>query len=78
MDPRASKTNPGAFLAGLIGRSVRVRLTTGTDFQGKLLSMDGSMNIALESAKELDPLSPDSVFDRVLLRGNNVLYIKQN
>lgn len=65
-------TSPGEFLSHLLGHSVKVRLSTGTDFKGKLLGMDGSMNVALSGAHDQNS---GEHFEKVLLRGNNVLYI---
>jgi U6 snRNA-associated Sm-like protein LSm6 len=65
--------SPSDFLSSLIGASVKVRLTTGVNFSGILEGMDGSMNVALENAVEE---GEGNKFEHVLLRGNNVLYVR--
>lgn len=66
--------SPSDHLSSMIGTRVKVRLTTGVDFTGKLSCMDGSMNVALQDAAESG--AQGKRYEQVLLRGNNVLYIR--
>ena len=62
---------PSEFLKGVIGKRVKVRLSDGTDYFGRLLCLDGFMNVALEDAEE----QSNRKYGTSFIRGNNVLYI---
>ena len=62
---------PGDFVRGVVGRPVTVRLSTGADYRGILVCLDGFMNIALEQAEEyVDGVLVSKLGD-CFLRGNN-------
>ena len=63
---------PGEFLKGLVGHRVRVRLNDGSDFFGKLVCLDGFMNVALQETTE-NGVNYGTAF----LRGNHVLHISK-
>ncbi|KAF4702497.1 U4/U6-U5 snRNP complex subunit lsm6 [Perkinsus olseni] len=75
----ANRRTPGDFLREVRGCGVRVRLNNGTDYTGRLLALDGFMNLAMDDATEF----PDGVnsgsegrrYGQAVIRGNNVLYI---
>ncbi|CAN6640349.1 U6 snRNA-associated Sm-like protein LSm6 [Trichomonascus vanleenenianus] len=74
----AEATKPDAsseFLSEIIGNSVVVKLNSGLEYHGKLQSVDGYMNIALESTKEYFEKQMKNDYGDVFIRGNNVLYI---
>jgi small nuclear ribonucleoprotein (snRNP)-like protein len=65
-----SNKSPANFIKQLLGRSVEVKLNdNNTFFQGTLSNLDGTMNVLLTGVNE---------FKELLIRGNNVLYIKKN
>eukprot|EP00984_Skeletonema_dohrnii_P028514 scaffold18555_cov146-Skeletonema_dohrnii-CCMP3373.AAC.6 len=68
--------NPKPFLADLTGKNVRVRLKWGQEYQGKLASSDAYMNLQLEDTEEFIDGQFAGALGEVLIRCNNVLYIK--
>lgn len=73
------KGSPADFIKQLLGRPVEVKLNDNdTFFRGTLSNLDGTMNILLTEVKEVVDSEQVNTFAEVLLRGNNVLYIKKN
>ncbi|XRA96872.1 U6 snRNA-associated Sm-like protein LSm6 [Pycnococcus provasolii] len=70
-----SKSTPSDFLRTIRGRPVTVRLTTGVDYRGVLVQIDGYMNVALEGCEEWNGTQLKAKYGDAFLRGNNVLYI---
>lgn len=68
--------NPKPFLADLVGKIVRVRLKWGMEYQGKLASSDAYMNLQLVNTEEFIDGELAGFLGEVLVRCNNVLYIK--
>lgn len=68
--------NPKPFLADLTGKTVRVRLKWGQEYQGTLTSSDAYMNLQLEKTEEFIDGQFAGALGEVLIRCNNVLYIK--
>eukprot|EP00536_Pseudo-nitzschia_multiseries_P000631 jgi/Psemu1/294113/fgenesh1_pm.8_\ len=68
--------NPKPFLADLVGKIVRVRLKWGMEYQGKLASSDAYMNLQLLNTEEYIDGELAGSLGEVLVRCNNVLYIK--
>ena len=66
-------SKPSDFLSAIMGKQVRVRLNDGTDYLGKLLSLDGFMNIAMDGAEEQK--QPNHKYGTSFIRGNNVMYL---
>jgi hypothetical protein len=50
----------------------------GYEYKGKMIKVDGHMNILLEGANELKDEQLMTNYGNVLLRGNNILYIVLN
>ena len=55
--------------------NIEVVLKNGCEYKGKMIKVDGHMNILLEGATELRDEQMLTNYGNVLLRGNNVLYI---
>ncbi len=55
--------------------NIEVVLKNGCEYKGKMIKVDGHMNILLEGASELKDDQMLTNYGNVLLRGNNVLYI---
>ena len=68
--------NPKPFLNGLTGKAVMVKLKWGHEYKGYLVSVDGYMNVQLDSTEEFIDGSCTGMLGEVLIRCNNVLYIR--
>ena len=68
--------NPKPFLADLTGKTVRVKLKWGMEYQGTLISSDAYMNLQLERTEEYINGNFAGMLGEVLIRCNNVMYIK--
>ncbi|XP_053990340.1 U6 snRNA-associated Sm-like protein LSm6 isoform X2 [Hylaeus volcanicus] len=71
-----SARNPSDFLKQVLGRSVIVRLNSGTDFKGLLACLDDRMNVAMEQVEEIEKGITINKYSDAFIRGNNVLYIR--
>ena len=68
--------NPKPFLKDLTGKSVRVKLKWGMEYQGILSSSDAYMNLQLDRTEEYIDGQYTGKLGEVLIRCNNVMYIK--
>ncbi|KAH9885978.1 like-Sm domain-containing protein [Xylariomycetidae sp. FL2044] len=69
--------NPRPMLQELVNRDIVVRLKWGeTEYKGRLVSIDSYMNIQLSNAQEFIDQSFTSDLGQILIRCNNVLWIK--
>jgi len=59
-----------------IKKSVVVRLKNDVEYKGKMVNVDSYMNLIMSDAEELKDGKVVEKFGRVILRGNNVLFIK--
>ncbi|GAA5919527.1 hypothetical protein JCM21900_006622 [Sporobolomyces salmonicolor] len=75
--PEPELPGPGAFLKGVVGQRVVVRLNSGVDYRGVLNCLDGYMNIALEETEEYVNGVKTNSYGDAFVRGNNVLYISR-
>ena len=66
---------PFDLLNDAIGREVLVMLKDDVQFRGTLKAFDVHMNIVLENAQELQDGEMKTKFGKLILRGDNVLYI---
>tara|TARA_B100001013_G_scaffold165985_1_gene99454 strand:- start:65 stop:343 length:279 start_codon:yes stop_codon:yes gene_type:complete len=57
-------------------KSVIVRLKNDVEYRGKIDNVDSYMNLIMTDAEELKDGKTVEKFGRVILRGNNVLFIK--
>ena len=57
-------------------KSVTVRLKNDDEYKGKIDNVDSYMNLIMTDAEELIGGKTVEKFGRVILRGNNVLFIK--
>ncbi len=72
MEP--SKKPLNVLIKQLMG-NIEVVLKNGCEYKGKMIKVDGHMNILLEGATELREEQMLTNYGNVLLRGNNILYI---
>jgi len=57
-------------------KSVIVRLKNDVEYKGKIVNVDSYMNLIMTDAEELRNGKTVERYGRVILRGNNVLFIK--
>ena len=57
-------------------KNVIVRLKNDIEYQGRMVNVDSYMNLIMTDAEELKDGKVTEKFGRVILRGNNVLFIK--
>ena len=57
-------------------KSVIVRLKNDVEYKGKIVSVDSYMNLIMTNAEEIRDGKTVEKYGRVILRGNNVLFIK--
>ena len=57
-------------------KNVIVRLKNDIEYKGRMVNVDSYMNLIMTDAEELKDGKPVEKFGRVILRGNNVLFIK--
>jgi len=68
--------NPKPFLNELTGKPVIVKLKWGMEYKGMLISVDAYMNLQLASTEEFIDGAFVGNLGEVLIRCNNVLYIR--
>lgn len=68
--------NPKPFLTELTGKPVIVKLKWGMEYKGFLVSTDAYMNLQLASTEEWINDTLAGNLGEVLIRCNNVLYIR--
>jgi len=57
-------------------KKVIVRLKNETEYKGKMDNVDSYMNLIMTDAEELKDSKVIANYGKVILRGNNVLFIK--
>ena len=57
-------------------KSVIVRLKNDVEYKGKIVNVDSYMNLIMTDAEEIRNGKTVEKYGRVILRGNNVLFIK--
>ena len=57
-------------------KSVIVRLKNDVEYKGKIVNVDSYMNLIMSDAEEIKDGKAVEKYGRVILRGNNVLFIK--
>jgi len=57
-------------------KSVIVRLKNDVEYKGKIDNVDSYMNLIMSNAEELNNGKTVEKYGRIILRGNNVLFIK--
>jgi len=57
-------------------KSVIVRLKNDVEYKGKMDNVDSYMNLIMADTEEINNGKPVEKFGQVIVRGNNVLFIK--
>lgn len=65
-----------SVLQKAINKQVFVRLKNELEYRGKMSNVDPYMNVILVDAEESENGSKLANYGKVVIRGNNVLYIK--
>ncbi|KAF7543492.1 hypothetical protein G7046_g9989 [Stylonectria norvegica] len=69
--------NPRPMLQDLVDKDIVVRLKWGeTEYKGRLVSIDSYMNIQLRDTEEFIDQKSQGTLGQVLIRCNNVLWIR--
>ncbi|KAJ3191187.1 hypothetical protein HK101_007999 [Irineochytrium annulatum] len=69
--------NPKPFLNSLTGKPVMLKLKWGQEYKGFLVSVDSYMNVQLANTEEYIDGTSTGALGEVLVRCNNILYIRQ-
>lgn len=67
---------PLTTLQRAINRKVAVRLKNEVEYKGKMTNVDSYMNLILVDAEEFNGQTHLANYGKVVIRGNNVLFIK--
>lgn len=67
---------PLTVLQKAINKKVAVRLKNENEYRGKMSNVDSYMNLILEDAEEFNGQTHIANYGKVVIRGNNVLFIK--
>lgn len=59
-----------------INRKVAVRLKSEIEYKGRMNNVDSYMNLILTDAEEYNGADVIANYGKVVIRGNNVLFIK--
>ncbi len=72
-----TKLNPIRYLRGQTNKEVYVRLKDGSEYIGRLIATDSTMNLILDDAKRLQGGGREvkAVLGKVLIRGSMIQYI---
>jgi len=68
--------NPKPFIKDLTGKAVLVKLKWGMEYKGFLVSVDSYMNMQLANTEEFVDGQLTGSLGEVLIRCNNVLYMR--
>lgn len=73
----AAIQNPKPFLTDMVGKEVIVKLKWGHEYKGHLVSFDSYFNLQLSGTQEFLNGQFEGSIGEVLIRTNNVLYVRQ-
>lgn len=68
-------SRPFDFLNNSIGKDIYIKLKEGIEIRGKLAAFDAHMNTVLEDAEELHEGKLTKKVGKLILRGDNIIYI---
>ena len=67
---------PLDVLKKAINKKAVIRLKTDVEYKGKVSNVDAFMNVILEDAEEFEGGRLSANYGKVIVRGDNVLYVK--
>ncbi len=59
-----------------LDKVVRVKLKNEIVYEGKMVECDNYMNIVIEKAVEYEGNGRKATYPKILIRGNNIMYIQ--
>lgn len=71
-----SQKRPLAVLQKAISKKATIRLKTDVEYRGRVSNVDAFMNLILEDAEEFEAGVKSANYGKVIVRGDNVLYVK--
>jgi small nuclear ribonucleoprotein len=74
--PPPPAKRPLNVLQKATSKQVSVRLKNELEYRGKMSNVDSFMNVILTDAEESEKGSKKANYGKVVIRGNNVLYIR--
>ena len=74
--PPVQTKRPLNVLQKSTNKQVSVRLKSEIEYRGKMSNVDPYMNVILVDAEETENGAKVANYGKVVIRGNNVLYIK--
>ncbi len=74
--PPPQAKRPLNVLQKAINKQVAVRLKSDIEYRGRMSNVDPYMNVILVDAEESENGSKKANYGKVVIRGNNVLYIR--
>lgn len=74
--PQPSQKRPLSVLQKAIMKKAWVRLKNDIEYRGKMSNVDPYMNLILMDAEEYENGKLSANYGKVVIRGNNVLYVK--
>ena len=72
----AQTKRPLSVLQKATNKQVSVRLKNEIEYKGKMANVDPYMNVIIVDAEETENGSKVANYGKVVIRGNNVLYVK--
>lgn len=76
MSQTSTAKRPLTALQKSTKRQVTVRLKNEVEYKGKMSNIDAYMNLIMTDAEEIHDGKTIANYGRVIVRGNNVLFIK--
>ena len=76
MSQTTTSKRPLTVLQKNTKKDVIVTLKSGVEYRGKMENVDSYMNLIMTDAEEVNQGKTVGKFGRVIVRGNNVLFIK--
>ncbi len=72
----SSAKKPLSVLQKAVNRDVSIRLKNDHEYKGKMMNIDQYMNVILLDAEEHSNGALSANYGKIVIRGNNVLFIK--
>lgn len=70
-----TQERPFDLLNKALGQQVLIRMKGGMFIRGRLKSFDAHMNLAMDSAEELENGELKAKIGTIILRGGNIVYV---
>jgi len=67
---------PLALITKYLNRNIRVTLKNDLMYEGTVVECDSFMNLVIEKAVEYQDNNKKAIYPRILIRGNNIMYIQ--